>query len=98
MQRPIVLDRLQDGAAPATTRRLTLSEAQRAAFLLVKADGFTSAEAAKMLDIPVGTVKSQVHEALLRLRARLGDEETMPGKKAPAVVTKEVVTMTENDP
>lgn len=76
----------------------TLSEAQRAAFLLVKADGFTSAEAAKMLDIPVGTVKSQVHEALLRLRARLGDEETMPGKKAPAVVTKEVVTMTENDP
>ncbi|MGC4043244.1 MAG: polysaccharide biosynthesis tyrosine autokinase [Armatimonas sp.] len=71
---------------------------------MVKADGFTCAEAAKMLDIPVGTVKYQVHEALLRLRAQLGDEGARPGKKAsvdipaPTALTKEVVTMTENDP
>ena len=72
----------------------TLSDAQRAAFLLVKADGFTCAEAAQMLDIPVGTVKYQVHEALRHLRLQLGGNEVAQRKETPPVVVKEVVKTT----
>nr|WP_309687205.1 polysaccharide biosynthesis tyrosine autokinase [Armatimonas sp.] len=71
-----------------------LSDAQRAAFLLVKADGFTCAEAAQMLDIPVGTVKYQVHEALRHLRLQLGDKEVAQRKETPPMVVKEVVKTT----
>ncbi|HVK04868.1 MAG TPA: RNA polymerase sigma factor [Armatimonadaceae bacterium] len=68
------------GEDPARTAlaRLTLtaaldrlSEAQRTAFLLVKAEGFTCREAAEALDLPVGTVKYQVFEAVARLRTLL---------------------------
>ena len=51
----------------------TLPGAQRAAFLLVKVEGFTCREAAESLCIPVGTVKYQVFEAVRKLRVRLGD-------------------------
>lgn len=49
----------------------SLSPAQRAALLLVKAEGLTCREAAEALEIPVGTVKYQVYEAILHLKARL---------------------------
>ena len=51
----------------------------REAFLLVKAEGLTSREAAQVLDIPQGTVQWQVHQASRRLRALLteGEETTM---------------------
>ena len=47
----------------------------REAFLLVKAEGLTSREAAQVLDIPQGTVQWQVHTASRRLRALLTEEE-----------------------
>ncbi len=47
----------------------------REAFVLVKAEGFTHKEAARILEIPQGTVQARVHEAARRLRARLSEEE-----------------------
>lgn len=46
----------------------------REAFLLVKAEGLTSREAAQVLGIPQGTVQWQVHTASRRLRALLTEE------------------------
>lgn len=40
-----------------------LSDKQRAAVLLVFVHGFTSEEAARILDVPLGTVKSRLHAA-----------------------------------
>ena len=51
-----------------------LSEAQREAFLLVKAEGLTHREAAKVLQLPIGTVQSQVYEAVGKLRTILSEE------------------------
>ena len=42
-----------------------------APFLLVKAEGMTAAEAGAVLNLPEGTVRAQVHEAVHRLRADL---------------------------
>lgn len=44
---------------------------QRAAFLLTEAEGLTVEEAARVLGIPIGTVKSRSHHARLRLRKLL---------------------------
>jgi RNA polymerase sigma-70 factor (ECF subfamily) len=44
-----------------------LSVKHRQAFLLVKAHGFRYAEAAEMLQVPVGTVQSRVHKACKRM-------------------------------
>lgn len=55
-----------------------LPTAQREAFLLVKSEGLTCREAAEALGIPEGTVKYHIHEAVLRLRAFLGDGEETP--------------------
>lgn len=52
-----------------------LTEVQREAFVLVKAEGLTSKEAAAVLKVPQGTVQSRVHDATLRLRALLSEEE-----------------------
>jgi RNA polymerase sigma-70 factor, ECF subfamily len=52
----------------------TLSDAQREAFLLVKSEGLTCREAAETLDIPVGTVKYHVHQAVHRLQRCLRAE------------------------
>lgn len=46
----------------------------REAFLLVKAEGLTSREAAQVLDIPQGTVQWRVHQASRRLRVLLTEE------------------------
>lgn len=60
------------------TAMQTLSAEHREVVLLHEVDGLTYEEAAKVLDIPVGTVKSRLHHAFLRLRAALiGAEEVM---------------------
>jgi len=45
-----------------------LPEAQREVVMLRFVDGFSLPEIAEALDIPVGTVKSRLHNALARLR------------------------------
>jgi RNA polymerase sigma-70 factor, ECF subfamily len=49
-----------------------VGEPLREAFLLVEVQGLTVAEAAKVLEIPAGTVKSRLHHARIQLRRRLG--------------------------
>jgi RNA polymerase sigma-70 factor (ECF subfamily) len=51
-----------------------LSDPLREAFLLVKGEGFTHAEAAKAARVPVGTMYFRVHAAIRQLRIRLGSE------------------------
>lgn len=46
----------------------SLDEDKRAAFVLVEVEGFTAAEAAGLLEIPLGTVYSRVRAAWMRLR------------------------------
>jgi RNA polymerase sigma-70 factor (ECF subfamily) len=67
--------------ATATDTRLSLeaalsalSDPLREAFLLVKSEGLTHREAARILDAPQGTVQSRVHEAVKRLRVLLADD------------------------
>ena len=55
-----------------------MSEAQRAAFELVKADGLSHAQAASILGTTVTGVKLRAHRAYLALRAALTDS---PGSK-----------------
>jgi RNA polymerase sigma-70 factor (ECF subfamily) len=79
---PLALDgpAQPDGAAASVVRLSLLAalqslpEAQREAFLLVKAEGLTHREAAAVLQVPLGTVQSRVHEATHRLRAALSDD------------------------
>jgi RNA polymerase sigma-70 factor (ECF subfamily) len=61
-----------------------LPEHLREAFFLVKGEGFTHAEAAEAMRVPVGTVYSRVHSAVRRVR-----EELTP-KGSPARVSSEV--------
>lgn len=70
---------LPDGAA-GRLLRLSLDEAitslpdpLREAFVLVKAEGLTHREAARILSVPQGTVQTRVHEAVKRLRVFLAD-------------------------
>jgi RNA polymerase sigma-70 factor, ECF subfamily len=51
-----------------------LPAAQREAFVLVKAEGWTHKEAAKILGVPQGTVQARVFEATRRLRTLLSEE------------------------
>ena len=56
-----------------------LPEAHRAVFVLVHLEGYQLAEAAEILEIPVGTVKSRMHAAVRLLRSWLAsdaEEET----------------------
>jgi RNA polymerase sigma-70 factor (ECF subfamily) len=52
-----------------------LPPAQRAAVLLVDAQGFDYAAAAEILGVPAGTVASRLHGARRELRRLLDDEE-----------------------
>lgn len=52
----------------------SLSMDQRAAIMLCLGHGFTHAEAAEALDIPLGTVKSHVTRGREKLRETLGEE------------------------
>jgi RNA polymerase sigma-70 factor (ECF subfamily) len=57
----------------------SLPDSLREAFLLVKGEGFTHAEAAEAMRLPVGTVYSRVHNAVKRVREALtprGVQET----------------------
>jgi len=81
--RPLPLKDQEVVAPDSTLERLVLdaalaqlTEAQREAFVLVKAEGLTSKEAAAVLKVPQGTVQSRVHEATLRLRTLLSEEIT----------------------
>jgi RNA polymerase sigma-70 factor (ECF subfamily) len=59
--------------ALAVERELArLPEAQRAAFELVKEEGLSMAEAAKVLGTSVGAVKLRAHRTYELLRSRLG--------------------------
>lgn len=46
----------------------SLDENKRAAFVLTEVEGFTAAEAAELLEVPLGTVYSRVRAAWTRLR------------------------------
>jgi RNA polymerase sigma-70 factor (ECF subfamily) len=71
-------------SAPAQDSQIALTEFrqaltrlpddQREALVLVGASGFSYQEAAVICDIPVGTIKSRVHRARLRLSEVLGLE------------------------
>jgi len=69
------------GVAEAVTEAVALTCALsalpddlRETFLLVKAEGLTSREAARVLNIPPGTVQWRVHAAARRLRVLLTEE------------------------
>ena len=80
-KRPIREDRLENIEHLATTFRSenfdlarainSLPDALREAFLLVKGEGFTHAEAAKAARVPVGTMYFRVHSAVKQLREKL---------------------------
>jgi len=57
-----------------------LTRKQREAFVLVHMDGFTSREAAAILGVADGTLKSHLHRALGKLRAELADLGATPGE------------------
>ncbi|MEJ6392476.1 RNA polymerase sigma factor [Gymnodinialimonas sp. 2305UL16-5] len=54
---------------------LALSDAQRSAVMMVYVEGFSYAEAAEMLDVPVGTIMSRLAAARAKLKDQLGDRE-----------------------
>ena len=80
-KRPAREDRLESIEHLATTFRsedidlaraiASLPENLREAFLLVKGEGFTHAEAAKAARVPVGTMYFRVHTAVRQLREKL---------------------------
>jgi RNA polymerase sigma-70 factor, ECF subfamily len=65
-----VSEAVEDGLDRETLRRTLdgLNDPQRRVIELVFADGHTIAEAALILDIPPGTVKSRIRAALINLR------------------------------
>ena len=63
---------------PGLRRRIatalnTLSRRQREAFVLIHLEGFSVKECAETMGSPVGTVKSHLHRALVKLRTELAD-------------------------
>jgi RNA polymerase sigma-70 factor (ECF subfamily) len=56
----------------------SLPEAQRYAIVLRYAEGMNYAEIAKVLDCPVGTVRSRLHYGLMALQEKLGDAANPP--------------------
>ena len=73
---PLLRGRIRDALAKLTRK-------QREAFILVHMDGFTSREAAAILEIADGTLKSHLHRALGKLRVELADLDN-PGDEASA--------------
>jgi RNA polymerase sigma-70 factor (ECF subfamily) len=60
-----------------------LSPELRSAIEATVLDGLTCAEAAVLLDVPEGTVKSRCHRARVALRAALAEPPSGPGTTAP---------------
>lgn len=54
-----------------------LPDPYREVVCLVYLEGFTCREAAEVLDVPIGTVKSRINGALKILRERLGESEDL---------------------
>jgi len=67
-------DRLADREAAELVQRalLDLPEAQRLVFVMAEAQGLRYREISRILEIPVGTVKSRMNAAVTRLRGLLG--------------------------
>ena len=63
-------------ATPASARLLRLSEEQRRAVMLAGLYGYTAREIAEVDDIPLGTAKTRIRTALIRLRSMLVPEES----------------------
>jgi RNA polymerase sigma-70 factor (sigma-E family) len=84
--RSLARARAEDVAPPAGNERaMVLWEAvqalparQRAVLVLRYKEDLTEAEVARLLGMPVGTVKSVSHRALARLRQRLGSADLDP--------------------
>lgn len=58
-----------------------LPDPYREVVCLVYLEGFTCREAAEVLDVPIGTVKSRISGALRILRERLGESEDLVDEK-----------------
>ncbi len=72
--RPVTPDRVAEGEEVAREVHAAvadLPEPQRLAVTLVELEGFTSAEAAEILDMPAGTIRWHLHRARHTLRATL---------------------------
>jgi len=71
---PDPLQQVQDREAAQWARRAMegLPAAQREVFVLAEGQGLKYREIATILSIPVGTVKSRMHAAVIRLRGLLG--------------------------
>ncbi|MEO1027021.1 MAG: sigma factor-like helix-turn-helix DNA-binding protein, partial [Pseudomonadota bacterium] len=53
----------------------SLSDVQRVTVMLVYVEGYTYAEAAELVGVPVGTIMSRLAAARLKLKDLLGDKE-----------------------
>ena len=77
---------------PSVPDRVVLAHAlallpprQRAAVVLRHVEGLPEREVATLMGCSVGTVKSQTHAGLSRLRSILGDDQAAPGRSAGSV-------------
>jgi len=63
-----------------------LPDLQRQTLTLVDLEEFSYAEAAQILDVPIGTIMSRIHRARSKLRSALGDlqQELPTPREAPA--------------
>jgi RNA polymerase sigma-70 factor (ECF subfamily) len=68
----------------------SLPEPLREAFLLVKGEGFTHAEAAKVARVPVGTMYFRVHCAIRQLRIALVEKHVEGGAPCEAPISYEM--------
>lgn len=73
---PDVADQVlrSDEQARVRTAMASLSDKQREALQVTYIDGATHREAAERLDVPLGTFKSRVRDAVTTLRSRLEEE------------------------
>jgi RNA polymerase sigma-70 factor (ECF subfamily) len=74
MQPPNQLDRLEVRDVMAALSRLP--EAQRAALVLIALEDFSYAEAARVLEIPIGTLMSRLARGREALRRAMSEDQT----------------------
>ena len=67
-------------ASEVLSKVAELPEAQRVAVMLVYVEGFTYAEAADMLEIPIGTVMSRLAAARKKLAAATAENMRFAGQ------------------